>query len=245
MAGEFEAARQVQKVLLPDEQDQCPGFYVESIYRPADQVGGDFFQQIADGHGGMLIVLGDVSGKGLPAAMIVSVLVGAIRAEASHTVEPAGMLAALNDRMMGRSHGGFVTCMAAHLDGDGRLTIANAGHLPPYLNGEEVAAPGSLPLGLMAGATYDVFTLQIVAGDRLTFVSDGVVEAQSRSGELFGFERTRGLSTQSAEAIARAAQAFGQQDDITVVTVEFKGVTCVTDRALKAGNAMAVRPATT
>src|SRR5258707_14563891 len=105
MAGEFEAARQVQQVLMPDEQDQCPGFHVESIYRPADQVGGDFFQQIADGQGGMLIVVGDVSGKGLPAAMIVSVLVGAIRSEASHGVEPAALLASLNDRMMGRSHG--------------------------------------------------------------------------------------------------------------------------------------------
>jgi sigma-B regulation protein RsbU (phosphoserine phosphatase) len=227
LAGEFEAARQVQQVLLPDDKDQCPGFYVESIYRPADQVGGDFFQQIADGHGGMLIVVGDVSGKGLPAAMIVSVLVGAIRAEAGHGVDPAVLLASLNDRMIGRSHGGFVTCLAAHLNGDGVLTIANAGHLPPYVNGEEIAAPGSLPLGLVSGARYDPFTMLLTAGDRLTFVSDGVVEAQSKSGELLGFERTRELSRLTAEAIARAAQEFGQQDDITVVTVEFKGVLCL------------------
>jgi phosphoserine phosphatase RsbU/P len=243
MAGEFEAARQVQKVLLPDEKDQCPGFHVESIYRPADQVGGDFFQQISDGRGGLLIVVGDVSGKGLPAAMIVSVLVGAIRAEASHGVGPADILASLNDRMMGRSHGGFVTCMAAHLDSDGLLTIANAGHLPPYVNGEEVAAPGSLPLGLVTGARYDVFTVQLAAGDRLTFVSDGVVEAQSRTGELLGFERTRELSVQSAEAIARAAQDFGQEDDITVVTIEFTGVPCSGSAAL-AGGASSAHPAT-
>src|ERR1700676_2197714 len=114
MAGEFEAARQVEQVLLPNELDQCPGFRVESIYRPADQVGGDFFQQIADGQGGMSIVVGDVSGKGLPAAMIVSVLVGAIRAEAAHGAAPADLLASLNDRMMGRAHGGCVTCMATH-----------------------------------------------------------------------------------------------------------------------------------
>jgi len=244
MAGEFEAARQVQQMLLPDEQDQCPGFHVESIYRPADQVGGDFFQQIADGHGGTLIVVGDVSGKGLPAAMIVSVLVGAIRSEASHGAEPATMLASLNDRMMGRSHGGFVTCLAAHLSADGLLTIANAGHLPPYLNGEEVATLGSLPLGLMSDARYDEFTVQIAAGDHLTFVSDGVVEAQSRTGELLGFERTRQLSSQSAEAIAGAAQEFGQEDDITVVTVEFTGVPCHGEAGETSETSTAHRPAT-
>ena len=138
LAGEFEAARQVQQVLLPDELDQCPGFTVECIYQPADEVGGDFFQQIADGKGGMLIVVGDVSGKGLPAAMLVSVLVGAIRAEAAHGTDPASLLRSLNDRLMGRSHGGFTTCLAAHISAEGRLTMANAGHLPPYLNGREI-----------------------------------------------------------------------------------------------------------
>jgi hypothetical protein len=223
LAGEFEAAREIQQVLLPDELDQCPGFSVESIYQPAEQVGGDFFQQIADGNGGMLIVVGDVSGKGLPAAMIVSVLVGAIRAEAAHGATPSALLASLNDRMMGRAHGGFVTCLAAHLTANGRLTMANAGHLPPYLNGEEMPAPSALPLGLLKNILYESLTFDLAPSDRLTFVSDGVVEAQSRSGELFGFDRTRNVSRTSAHAIAQAAQNFGQQDDITVVTVEFSG----------------------
>lgn len=116
------------------------------------------------------------------------------------------------------------TCLTAHLNSDGLLTITNVGHLPPYVNGEETKAPGSLPLGLISGARYDVFTVQLSAGDQLTFMSDGAVEAQSRTGELLGFERTRELSKQSAEAITRAARVFGQQDDITVVTVEFKGI---------------------
>jgi sigma-B regulation protein RsbU (phosphoserine phosphatase) len=150
----------------------------------------------------------------------------------------------LNDRMIGRSHGGFVTCLAAHLSADGLLTVANAGHLPPYLNGEEIAASGALPLGLISDARYDEFTVQIAAGDHLTFVSDGVVEAQSRSGELLGFERTRALSSQSAETIARAAQEFGQEDDITVVTVEFTGVPCGGGSARPRGAMPAgVRPA--
>ncbi len=241
LAGEIEAAREVQNVLLPDKQDQCPGFKVECIYQPANQVGGDFFQQIADGNGGMLIVVGDVSGKGLSAAMMVSVLVGAIRAEAAHGADPASMVVSLNERMMGRSNGGFTTCLSAHITADGLLTLANAGHLPPYLNGRELDVLGSLPLGIVsrtqtgvpddakraptssAGWEFETSTVQLHPGDRLTFVSDGVVEAQSKSGELFGFDRTRDLSRKPAAAIAEAARAFGQSDDITVVTVEFSG----------------------
>jgi hypothetical protein len=221
LASEFEAARQIQQVLLPDEQDQCPGFTVECVYQPADQVGGDFFQQIGDGQGGMLLVVGDVSGKGLPAAMLVSVLVGAIRAEAAHGSRPGPLLDSLNDRMMGRSHDGFTTCLAAHITADGLLTVANAGHLPPYLNGSEIAVPGSLPLGIVAHAHYETAAFRLKPGDHLTFVSDGVPESQAKSRELFGFDRTRSISREPATKIAEAARAFGQLDDITVVTVEY------------------------
>jgi serine phosphatase RsbU (regulator of sigma subunit) len=176
----------------------------------------------------MLIVVGDVSGKGLPAAMLVSVLVGGIRAEAAHGTDPVTVVRSLNDRMMGRTHGGFTTCLAAHITADGLLTMANAGHLPPYLNGEEVGLPGALPLGILAEPEFECVKVQLKAGDRLTFVSDGVVEAQphtaSRSNELFGFERTRAISHEPAAVIAEAARAFGQSDDITVVTVQFTGL---------------------
>jgi serine phosphatase RsbU (regulator of sigma subunit) len=110
-----------------------------------------------------------------------------------------------------------------HITPEGLVTLANAGHLPPYLNGREIAMPGSLPLGIVAGARYERITLKLAPGDRLTFVSDGVVEAQSKSGELFGFDRTRDISHHSAPSIANAARAFGQHDDITVVTLEFSG----------------------
>jgi hypothetical protein len=224
LQGEFEAARQVQLVLLPDELDQCPDFLVESVYRPADEVGGDFFQQIASPKRGMLVVVGDVSGKGLSAAMIVSVLVGAIRAEAAHGVTPAALLRSLNDRLLGRPHGGFVTCLAAWISTEGQLTLTNAGHLSPYLNGEEMDVPASLPLGILDQPEFESITIQLDPGDRLTFLSDGVVEAQSPSGELYGFGRTRDISTRSAAEIANAAQKFGQQDDITVLTVTFAPV---------------------
>ena len=227
MAGDLEAARHVQQLLLPDVSDQCPGFKVECVYEPADEVGGDFFQQISDGIGGMSILVGDVSGKGLPAAMLVSVLVGAIRAEAAHGTDPSTLLRSLNDRMLVRSRGGFTTCLVAHFSAGGRLTLANAGHLPPYLNGQEIALPGDLPLGIVANMRYESTTLQLAPGDRLTFVSDGVVEAQAKTlptpGELFGFDLTRALSVFPAQRIADAARGFGQTDDITVVTVEFAG----------------------
>lgn len=235
MAGEFEAARGVQEMLLPDRLDQSPAYRVHSIYKPAEQVGGDFFQQIADGRGGIFIVIGDVSGKGLPAALIVSVLVGAIRAEAAHGSGPAAMLASLNERMVRRMQGGFVTCLAAHLSAEGTLTMANAGHLAPYLNGEELSTPNSLPLGIVPRVPYETAVLQLHAHDRLTFVSDGVVEAQARSGDLFGFERTRSLSRAPAESIAAAACDFGQQDDVTVVTVDFCGEPCGAESLPPAG----------
>jgi phosphoserine phosphatase RsbU/P len=224
LAGELEAARQVQQVLLPDELDQCAGFAVECTYKPADQVGGDFFQQISDGNGGMLIVVGDVSGKGLPAAMLVSVLVGAIRAEATHGSNPATILRSLNDRLVGRSRSGFTTCLASHITVEGEITLANAGHLAPYLNGQEIIIPSSLPLGILSPCQYESISMALSPGDRLTFVSDGVVEARSKFGELFGFERTRQISCEPAETIADVARSFGQEDDITVVTVEFAGV---------------------
>ena len=234
LAGELEAARQIQQVLLPDQLDQCAGFLVDCVYQPAEQVGGDFFQQIGDPEGGMLVVIGDVSGKGLPAAMLVSVLVGAIRAEAAHGTDPIVVLRSLNQRMIGRAHGGFTTCLAAHITANGLLTMANAGHLAPYLNGEEVDLPGALPLGILAEPDYESMTVQLAPGDRLTFVSDGVVEAQAKllpkPGELFGIDLTRALSVFPAQRIASAASGFGESDEITVVTVEFSG-SCITAKA--------------
>jgi len=220
---EREAGRQIQLILLPDRLDQSKYFTVECAYCPAEQVGGDFFQQMADDDGGMTIVIGDVSGKGLAAATMVSLLVGAIRAEASHGANPATLLASLNERMMGRSRGGFTTCLAARFSASGVMTVANAGHLPPYINGMELEIPGALPLGIVGGTEYETTTVQLTAGDYITFMTDGVPEAQTKAGELYGFERTRLVSTQPADRIAHAACSFGQSDDITAVTAVYSG----------------------
>jgi hypothetical protein len=222
---EMEQARQIQQVLIPEALPVISGFTLASEYRPAQQVGGDFFQII--GHptdASVLVVLGDVTGHGLQAAMLVSLIVGAIRTEARHTSDPLRILIALNERLLGRGQAN-ATCLALRIAPDGAVMLANAGHLPPYLNGKEMAMEGSLPLGVMEGAEFSVMRFQMQPGDRLTLLTDGVVEAQNEKNELFGFVRTSELMQKniSAAEIAAAAQAFGQEDDITVVTVERVG----------------------
>jgi hypothetical protein len=218
LEGEVAAAREVQQVILPEQVEAVPGFDVEAVYEPAQQVGGDFFQVLPAENDGLLVVVGDVAGKGLPAAMLVSVLVGAIRGVAEYTDDPAELLANLNERLVGRGSG-FSTALVAHITADGWVTIANAGHLSPYLDGSEVVLPGALPLGVVSGAVYETSQFYFAHGSRLTFYSDGVVEAQNPQGELFGFDRAKAISTEPAAVIVEAAKQFGQEDDITVVTI--------------------------
>jgi hypothetical protein len=223
-AAELEAARSVQQVLIPDEAPTIPGFVIQSVYRPAGQVGGDFFQILPLGGGGVLTVIGDVSGKGMPAAMTVSLLVGTVRTLAHYTKSPGEILSAMNRFMLARSSGGFTTCLVLCCDANGKLTVANAGHIAPYLAGKELPIENGLPLGLAAGATYPECSFQLAPGQQLTLLTDGVVEARDREGALLGFERSAALSIQPAEAIASTAQAFGQDDDITVLTLSYAGV---------------------
>ena len=219
LTAELEAARTVQKVLIPDEVPSIPGYAAETVYLPASQVGGDFFQIVATQHGGAFIVIGDVSGKGMPAAMTVSLLVGTVRTLAHYTQNPGEILAAMNQRMLARSQGGFTTCLVLRTDADGTLTAANAGHLMPYIDGVELAVESGLPLGLAAHSTYPEIQFRMLPGQQLTLLTDGVVEARKPAGELFGFERTAAISTKSAQEIAHSAQHFGQEDDITVLTL--------------------------
>jgi len=166
----------------------------------------------------LLLVAGDVSGKGLKAAMTVATLAGALRNEPSR--KPAQVLSRLNSVLLGHGGGGFTTCCAALFKADGSVTIANAGHMPPWRNGEEIQVEPGLPLGLIAGPEYAGAVAALRPGDALTFVSDGVVEARNASREIYGFERMRALSTQPAARIAETARAFGQEDDISVITIE-------------------------
>ncbi len=220
---EMRNARAVQQVLIPDEIPSVPGFRIQGVYKPAGEVGGDFFQILPTEQGGVLVVIGDVSGKGMPAAMTVSLLVGTVRTLAHYTQTPGEILAAMNQRMLTRSQGGFTTCLVMRVDPDGSLVVANAGHLSPYRNGEEIQLENGLPLGLIAHADYTETRLQLEPQDNLTFLSDGVVEARNAAGELFGFDRTAAIASQPADEIASVAQHFGQEDDITVLKLSFAG----------------------
>ena len=220
LEAEMAAAREVQQVIVPEKGETFPGYVVESVYQPARQVGGDFFQILPAKDDGLVVIVCDVAGKGLPAAMLVSMLVGSIRTAAEDTHEPVVLLRKLHERLVGRALGGFATALAAHIDREGMVTIANAGHLSPYLDGREVELAGALPLGIAESGTFESQRFELRPGSRLTFYSDGVVEAQNKTGELFGFERAKAISTKSAAAIVEAAVKFGQEDDITVVTIE-------------------------
>jgi phosphoserine phosphatase RsbU/P len=226
--AEIAAARSVQAMLIPTELPSNRYFMLESAYVPVNGVGGDFFQVLPVEDGSLLLVAGDVSGKGLQAAMNASTLVGAFRNELSH--DPAMILQHLNNVMLGMQPGyratpgkddmvSFATCLCARIYRDGAMEVANAGHLSPYRDGRELELPPGLPLGVIPGLTYEQVSFQLEQGMRIIFLSDGVVEAQNSEGELFGFERTQQVSNESARYIAQTAKRFGQNDDITVISV--------------------------
>ena len=215
-------------MLIPTQLPSNSYFMLESAYVPVSGVGGDFFQVLPVEDGSLLVVVGDVSGKGLQAAMNASTLVGAFRNELSH--EPATILNHLNHVMFGSGAGldammknesvaTFATCLCARIFRDGRMVVANAGHLSPYRDGREMVLPPGLPLGVIPGMTYEQTAFQLDQGVRLIFLSDGVVEAKNSDGELFGFERTQQVSNEPARYIAQTAKRFGQNDDITVISV--------------------------
>jgi hypothetical protein len=188
---QFSAARELQQQLVPVALPPVPGWHIEAAFHPAAEVGGDFYQVLAQSDHATLIVLGDVSGKGLKAAMTGVLAIGALRALAAENPGPAALLTRLNQQIVEARQGGFITCLCALLNTDGTMIFSNAGHLNPYRNGIE-----------------------------LTLLTDGVLEARiPGTGELYGFERTAAISIESAAAIASAAQAFGQDDDITVLTL--------------------------
>ena len=152
-----------------------------SAYRPAQEVGGDFFQIIPLDGGSTLVVLGDVSGKGLKAAMAVSLIVGAIRTLAEATSSPAEILAGLNRRLYGRLQGGFATCMAMRSDPDGLCTIASAGHPAPFLNDEELNCRARFRWDFTTTASYrGKHRYLCEPGDHFALYTDGLLEARSR-----------------------------------------------------------------
>jgi serine phosphatase RsbU (regulator of sigma subunit) len=226
MALDVKQAQEVQQVILPGAITSVPGFSIQSEYRPARDVGGDFFQIMPHpSDGSVLIVAGDVTGKGLQAGMLVALIVGAIRTAVEKSFDPLDLIEGLNRRLCGRANA-HATCLALRIGSDGSAILANAGHMPPYLNRKELPMEGAVPLGMVLDADFSVMSFKLEPNDRLMLLSDGVAEAQNAQGQLFGFDRIRAMLQNSVTAaqIAAAAQIFGQHDDISVLSVTLSPV---------------------
>jgi len=232
IAAELHAASTVQQLLLQSASRPTPGFTVDSVYLPASEVGGDFFYVAPAPDGSITAIAGDVSGKGITAAMRVAMILGALRRETSH--DPAQILHALNETLVALNSPnpsvpiqaqplpaqlGFTTAVCVRIALDGHFTLANAGHVNPYQSGRELLTPPALPLGLIPDQHFELITGHLAPGQTLVLLSDGVPEARSASGELYGFDRLAALTLLPAPDIASAAQHFGQEDDITVLSL--------------------------
>ena len=218
LAAEVAAAEELQLLLMARTSRPTPGFRVQTEYRPMQQVGGDFFLVQPCEEDDMLVaIVGDVSGKGLQAAMRVSMILGVL--QRSVMGEPDRVLEVLNKALLAQGDLGFTTACCVRLEGDGSFCFANAGHLDPYVDGKELTSEGALPLGIDPDAHYPIQCGRLLPGQRMILLSDGILEARNKKGELFGFERTAELVCMEAAAIADVAQRFGQEDDITVLSL--------------------------
>src|SRR5215211_2156513 len=234
---ELQVARRIQQASLPKEVPSLAGWQISPYYQPAREVGGDFydFLDLADGRLG--VVVGDATGKGMPAALVAEATSNMLRAvaQALGSSSPGKVLAQVNETLLARIPPNmFVTCFYAILDPkSGRLVYANAGHDLPYLhrNGEaeELRARG-MPLGLMPGMSYEEKEIELDAAECVLFYSDGLVEAHNPKSEMFGFPRLRALVAEYAEQGSLAdflmdelhsftGEGWEQEDDITLLTL--------------------------
>jgi len=218
----LQTAHDIQQSLVPVDIPALGGLHTEIVYLAAEEVGGDFCQVLPRVDESILVVIGDVSGKGLEAAMVGTLAVGALRSMAEEDIGPAEMLKRLNGVLFRSQKRGFITCLCMIVTSSGQVTVANAGHLSPYLDGTELPVASGLPLGILPDLEIEQATFLLPPAARLTLMSDGVVEARSQSGELYGFERTSRISSLPAKDIAAEANRFGQEDDITVITLDWR-----------------------
>ena len=236
---ELRVAALIQQQFLPRELPDLPDWQVAAFYGPARAVGGDFYDFIELPDKRIGIVVGDVTDKGVPAALVMARTHTILRSEAPRLVTPARVLERANELLVAEMpERMFVTCLYLVLDpATGEVTFANAGHNLPYVRTAtgviELRATG-LPLGLLAGITYEERTATIAPGDRVLLSSDGVVEAHDPSGAMYGFPRLRDAlegDDSGAELIDRlleglhafVGRGWEQEDDITLVTLARTG----------------------
>jgi predicted ester cyclase len=232
---ELRVARSIQQASLPEEVPQLEGWQITPYYRPAREVGGDFydFHLLSDGRLG--VVVGDATGKGVPAALVMATTCGMLRLAAQSYSSPGVMLQRVNEVLCPYIPANmFVTCFYAILDSEsGLLRYANAGHDLPYLHhdgkAKELRARG-MPLGLMPGMSYEEKEDSLEVGDSALLYTDGLVEAHDPQREMFGFPRLQALVSEHGEEesleealleelYSFVGEGWEQEDDITLVTL--------------------------
>ncbi|HEY3993918.1 MAG TPA: PP2C family protein-serine/threonine phosphatase [Ktedonobacteraceae bacterium] len=235
---ELRTAQSIQKAFLPKEVPVLADWQLIPYYQPAREVGGDFYDFITLADGRLSLVVGDVTGKGVPAALVMATVLTMLRSAARSSNSPARILEQVNDLLVAEIPAGmFVTCYYVLLNPhDGQVCYANAGHEAPYrcLGGaaSELWATG-MPLGMLPGTRYEECESVLVPGESLLFYSDGLVEAHNPSGEMFGFPRLqRLLSTRTTDTtlidsvLAHLSDFTGekweQEDDVTLLTLQRK-----------------------
>ena len=233
---ELRTAQAIQHAFLPKDVPALPGWQLMSYYQPAREVGGDFYDIFVFADGRLGLVIGDVSGKGVPAALVMATVHTMLRTAVQGMLAPGEVLARVNDLLATEIPAGmFVTCFYALLDPrSGRLRYANAGHEPPYRQHggsvTELWATG-MPLGLMPGSCYEEQEATLAPGESLLFYSDGLVEAHSLSREMFGFPRLQKLLEVHPDAPSLIGFLLGelqrftgegweQEDDVTLLLLQ-------------------------
>jgi serine phosphatase RsbU (regulator of sigma subunit)/anti-sigma regulatory factor (Ser/Thr protein kinase) len=232
---ELQVAALIQQTLLPKELPAIPGWHVDAFYRPARAVGGDFYDFIALDDGRLGVVIGDVTDKGVPAALVMATCRSMLRAAAQRHTSPAEVLGDVNDALVPEIPPAmFVTCLYAIIDTEaGELVFANAGHNLPYVRTAdgviELRATG-MPLGLMPAMPYDEKSYSMASGEVMVLTSDGITEAHDPDGEMYGFSRLmsrvarKPSNDDMVAAVVRDLEEFTgadveQEDDITLVVV--------------------------
>jgi serine phosphatase RsbU (regulator of sigma subunit)/predicted ester cyclase len=235
---ELKVARSIQQASLPEEVPELEGWQISPFYRPAREVGGDFYDFHLLSEGRLGVVVGDATGKGVPAALVMSTTCGMLQlaAKALESTSPGEVLAQVNETLFARIPSNmFVTCFYAILDPErGHLVYANAGHDLPYLRSQggeakELRARG-MPLGLMPASSYEEKEIVLDAGESVLFYSDGLVEAHDPEGQMFSFPRLRALVAEHTEERALGeylleelysfvGEGWEQEDDITLLTL--------------------------
>jgi serine phosphatase RsbU (regulator of sigma subunit)/anti-sigma regulatory factor (Ser/Thr protein kinase) len=233
--NELKVAQLIQKQFLPQEAPAPEGWTVSPHYRPAREVGGDFYDFIPLPEGRIGLVVGDVTDKGVPAAMVMATTHSILRSDAPRLVDPGAVLSRANELLCSEMPPNmFVTCLYAVLDpATGHIRFANAGHNLPCIHtvaGVVEPRATGMPLGLMSGLTYDEQEITIAPGSSVLLYSDGVVEAHNPRGDLYGFPRLRelvGRTAPDSDMVSAVLDdlelftgpAWEQEDDITLVSI--------------------------